>query len=56
MGNIETALRNNEFTEELELFQAIKKRVPEYWSEVFRPLKVSVYLNDRDMKEFLIEA
>jgi hypothetical protein len=56
MRNIENALRNTEFSEDLEIFQAIKKRVPEYWREVFRPLKVTVYLNERDMKEFLVEA
>lgn len=56
MPNIENALRNTEFSEDLALFQSIKKRVPEFWGEVFRPLKVSVYLNDKDMKEFLVET
>ena len=56
MQNIENALRNTEFSEDLEIFQTIKKRIPEYWREVFRELKITVYLNDRDMKEFLVEA
>ncbi len=56
MRNIENALRNTEFSEDLEVFKVIKRRVPEYWQGVFSELKVKVYLNDRDMKEFLIEA
>lgn len=53
---IENALRNAEFSEELPLFQELKGRVPDYWREVFETLKVSMYLNEHDMKEFLVEA
>lgn len=52
MPRIEAALHNTEFSEGLEIFQELKARVPAYWREFFDGLKVSVYLNEQDMKEF----
>jgi hypothetical protein len=56
MRRIEGSLKSTEFTENLPVFMEIKAKVPAVWGEIFKPLKVSAYLNDQDMKEFLIEA
>ncbi|HUZ18637.1 MAG TPA: hypothetical protein VMV68_09620 [Spirochaetia bacterium] len=56
MRRIEAALRTTDFSEGLPVFQEMKARVPPYWAKVFERLRVSVYLNERDMKEFLVEA
>ncbi len=55
MRNIETALRSSEFSEALPAFQSIKQRVPDYWKEMWSSLKVTPYLNEKDMKEYRIE-
>lgn len=52
---IETVLKQNEFSENLELFQRIKKEVPGEWYRDWERLRVRTYLNELDMKEYQIE-
>ncbi len=53
--DIQKSLKNKEFNEALPEFIKMKKEVPEYWSGVWGSLVVTPYLNDKDMKEFLVE-
>ena len=56
MEMIQDDLRDTDFSEELEAFQTLKRRLPEFWAGVWKDFKISPYLNDRDMKEFVIGA
>ncbi len=56
MRRIEAALRSAEFSEELDVFKALKARVPDYWRDLFSSLTVKAYLNAHERKEFLVEA
>ena len=52
---IQENLKDQDFSEELPLFKKMKKQVPARWNEIWEPLKVTAYLNDRDMKEFAVD-
>lgn len=52
---IEQTLKNNNFSEDMPLFQQLKQKISERWQDVWSPLKVSTYLNDNDMKEFQVD-
>ncbi len=55
MKMIQQSLQSNDFSEDLPAFKAIKKRVPPAWDAVWENLTVKPYLNEQDMKEYLIE-
>ena len=53
---IQECLRENEFSEELPEFRKLKQKVPEFWTKVWGNLSIKAYLNEKDMKEFIIEG
>ncbi len=55
LDKIQNALKQESFSTDLPAFQEMKARVPKYWEKVWQPLNVKRYLNNSDMKEFLIE-
>ena len=55
MRVIHASLKNSDFSEELATFKAIKQRIPSFWDTVWNDLVISPYLNEHDMKEFIIE-
>jgi hypothetical protein len=56
MDRIQSALGRSEFSEDLEIFQELKKKVPESWCEPWRGVRVEAYLNERDRMEYRIDA
>jgi hypothetical protein len=56
MDRIQAALGRAEFSEDLEIYQELKKKVPEKWYEPWRGVRVEAYLNERDRKEYRIDA
>ena len=55
MESIQSCLRNNEFSTELPEFVDLKRKVPEFWNGMWDSLKLKPYLNENDMKEYLVE-
>jgi hypothetical protein len=55
MRNIEKALKNSVFFEDLPLFQEIKSHVPLEWDEMFKDIRIKAYLNQHDLKEYRID-
>jgi hypothetical protein len=55
MDEIQESLKDADFSEDLDAFSALKRKLPEYWKNVWNGFKVTPYLNERDMKEFVIE-
>jgi hypothetical protein len=55
LNNIEASLRNNEFTEELPAYEMIRAKVPEPMRNPWKDVKVTAYLNDDDLREYIIE-
>ena len=55
MENIQNSLRQVDFSEEIPAFIKLKQKVPVAWYDSWAGLKVSPYLNDQDMKEFILE-
>ncbi|MFP4204576.1 MAG: hypothetical protein ACLFRR_03055 [Spirochaetaceae bacterium] len=53
---IEAALEQQEFSEELDTFQALKEEVRARGLEEDPEIRVRAYLNDNDMKEFVVEG
>jgi hypothetical protein len=49
------ALKKDDFEIEMPLFVQMKKEVPAPWTEAWKNLKVTPFLNSFDMKEFRIE-
>jgi hypothetical protein len=56
IDEIQEELRDSKFSEELDFFQTLKKKVPPYWSSIFQNIKIQVYLNKNDMREFKVET
>jgi hypothetical protein len=54
MERVQRALRETSFTEALPDYVELRARVPDAWREAWREARVEAYLNDRDMKEFLL--
>lgn len=52
---IQETLSREDFSEDLDIFRELKAQIPERWDTVWDPLKVNVYLNEQDMKEFEVE-
>ena len=55
LDKIQEALKQESFSSDLPAFKEMKERVPKYWEKVWQPLNVKRYLNNSDMKEYLIE-
>jgi hypothetical protein len=56
MDRIQAALGTAEFTEDLEIYRDLKKKVPESWCEPWRGVRVEAYLNERDRLEYRLDA
>ena len=56
MSHIENSLRNGDFSEDLDTFVKLKQKVPEFWNSVWESFNITPYLNEQDMKEFVIEV
>lgn len=52
LDEIQTTLREKEFSPELPLFQELKSQVPEEWSHFLGDFALDLYLNDDEMREF----
>ncbi|RKX78594.1 MAG: hypothetical protein DRP87_05880 [Spirochaetes bacterium] len=52
---IQDSLRNSEFSEDLPSFKELKDKIPPEWEKIWESFTVKPYLNDRDMKEFIVE-
>lgn len=55
MKHIESALKKDDFSEKLPTFRAIKQRVPDYWSKLWNGIAIKAYLNEQDMREYIVE-
>jgi hypothetical protein len=55
MKVIQDALQTSDFSEDLPAFRALKRRVPPSWNDLWKNLTIKPYLNEQDMKEYLIE-
>lgn len=55
MKRIEQSMRDTSFSEDNETYKELKKQVPANWLEIWNNLKIDVYLNQQDMKEFSVE-
>jgi len=55
MERIQNSLSQGIFSPELETFQELKAAVPESWNAVWSSLRPTAYLNDKDMKEWILE-
>jgi hypothetical protein len=56
MPRIEAALRGTEFSPKMDIFQELKREVPEAWYEPWRGARVEAYLNENDRKEYRLDA
>jgi hypothetical protein len=56
MPRIEAALRGTEFSPKLDVFQELKREVPESWYEPWRGMRVEASLNENDRKEYRLDA
>jgi hypothetical protein len=54
--DIQEALKEHSFSEDLPAFVRLKGQVDESWYERWKDLRVRAYLNESDMKEFAIET
>jgi hypothetical protein len=52
---IQKSLKHEDFSESMELFQELKERVPDQWYRWYEGLSVRAYLNEREMREFVLE-
>jgi len=55
MHRIEASMKSGQFSESNETFRELKGSIPQQWVEIWNPLQLDMYLNDRDMKEYRIE-
>jgi hypothetical protein len=56
MERIQAEMKNTTFTEQMEIFKELKGRIPAEWYEPWAPVRVEVYLNEAEMREFRIEG
>jgi len=55
MEKIQASLKSGEFSDKIPEFREIQARVPPAWREVLQGFGTKAYLNERDMKEYLLE-
>jgi hypothetical protein len=56
MERIQAEMKNTAFTEQMQIFQELKGRIPPDWYEAWAPVRVEGYLNESEMREFRIEG
>lgn len=56
MDRIQAALGTAEFSEDLAIFRELQRKIPDVWREPWRSVRVEAYLNERDRKEYRIDA
>ncbi len=56
IDRIQGEMKNASFTEELDIYKDLKSRIPGDWYEAWESIRVEVYLNESDMREFRIEG
>ncbi len=56
MPEIEASMKDTSFTDDNATFKKLKEKVPDSWCEIWDSLKVEIYLNDRDMREFRLDG
>ena len=52
---IEEGMKKEEFSREHHVYMALKNKIPDEWTKVWSSLKIKPYLNENDMKEYLLE-
>ena len=55
MERIQAEIKNATFTEQMEIFRELKGRIPPEWYEAWARIRVEVYLNESEMREFRVE-
>jgi hypothetical protein len=55
MEEIQAALKDSSFEEDMPVFTSLKARVPEDWYNALRNVRITAYLNQAEMREFLVE-
>jgi hypothetical protein len=56
VDRIQVEMKKESFSEDLSIYKELKGRIPGEWYEPWEAVKVEVYLNDSDMREFRIEG
>ncbi|WP_319561696.1 hypothetical protein [Marispirochaeta sp.] len=56
IDSIQTQLKKEAFSPDLPVFSSLKKQVPPLWNGVWQNIRVKRYLNEHDMKEFVLET
>lgn len=56
MDAIQQQLKREPFNPEAAVFSELKQRVSPQWNEVWQGIRFNRYLNDQDMKEFVLET
>lgn len=55
LPNIEAGMKTEEFSRKHPLYIDLKKKITEEWTKTWSYLKISPYLNENDMKEYILE-
>jgi hypothetical protein len=55
MEMIQNEMRHAVFSEQLPVYQELRRRVPDSWFEALKGVRVDAYLNAADQKEFTVE-
>ena len=55
LSEIETGFKSEKFSKEHPLYAELKKQIPDEWTKIWSTLKISPYLNENEMKEYLLE-
>ena len=55
ISDIENEFKSEKFDKQNPLYLELKKKVPDEWTKVWSSLKISAYLNENEMKEYLLE-
>jgi hypothetical protein len=56
MESIQASMRDASFSEDMNLYKELKSKIPASWFDAWKDLRIEAYLNEADMKEFLIEG
>ncbi|ORC36531.1 hypothetical protein B4O97_05520 [Marispirochaeta aestuarii] len=53
---IQNHLKKESFSPELPIFTSLKERIPPVWNGLWKEIRFKRYLNEHDMKEFVLES
>ena len=56
VDRIQMEMKKGSFSEELDIYKELKGRIPADWYEAWQAIKVEVYLNESEMREFRVEG